>query len=187
MNQEKPAKKINFTRRDALKFLGAGAATFTAELSPGADLPQQGEVRHSDVVVVGAGFAGMVAARSLFRAGERAVVLEARDTAGGRIRAGKIAGLSADVGGMWVGPTQTQLLAMIKEYGCIRRLSMRMASPLWTWMGSVQVEKGRSSGWSRRCRRSWTGCSQNWTPSQRKCRWTRLGQLLRRRSLTISP
>src|ERR1700730_18824833 len=115
MNQEKPAKKINFTRRDALKFLGAGVATFTAELSPGADLPQQGEVRHSDVVVVGAGFAGMVAARSLFRAGKKAVVVEARDTAGGRIRAGKNAGLSAGGGGKWGGPAETQALENNKE------------------------------------------------------------------------
>jgi hypothetical protein len=46
MTKEKPARRVNFTRRDAVKFLGAGAAaTLTAELSPGADLPQEREVR----------------------------------------------------------------------------------------------------------------------------------------------
>jgi monoamine oxidase len=45
------------------------------------------------------------------------VVLEARDRVGGRVKAATIAGHLVDVGGMWVGPTQTRLLDLIKEYG----------------------------------------------------------------------
>jgi monoamine oxidase len=58
-----------------------------------------------------------MAARTLVRAGKKVVVLEARDRVGGRVKAGKIAGRSVDVGGMWVGPTQTRSLDTIKEYG----------------------------------------------------------------------
>ena len=43
-----------------------------------------GESEIFDVVVIGAGFAGLVAARDLIEAGRRVVVLEGRDRAGGR-------------------------------------------------------------------------------------------------------
>jgi monoamine oxidase len=75
-------------------------------------LPQQ-----ADVAVVGAGFAGMIAARNLVRSGKRVVILEARDRVGGRVKGGRIAGRPVDVGAMWVGPSQTRVLALIKEYG----------------------------------------------------------------------
>ena len=42
------------------------------------------ETERYDVVVIGAGFAGLVAARDLIEAGRTVVVLEARDRAGGR-------------------------------------------------------------------------------------------------------
>ena len=59
----------------------------------------------------------MSAARFLHRQGKKVVVLEARDRVGGRVKAAKIAGRAIDAGGMWVGPTQTRLLDLIKEYG----------------------------------------------------------------------
>ena len=40
---------------------------------------------HFDTIVVGAGVAGLTAARLLTRAGQRVVVLEARDRVGGRV------------------------------------------------------------------------------------------------------
>src|SRR2546428_7385138 len=47
--------------------------------------PRRGAARaDADVVVIGAGFAGLVAARELGRAGLDVLVLEARDRVGGR-------------------------------------------------------------------------------------------------------
>ena len=119
MSHDKTPPKL--TRRDALKFLGTGTvATLATDLLRGETTGRNESTsagRKADVVVVGAGFAGLVAARTLIRQGHNAVVLEARDRVGGRVKAGKIAGRVVDVGGMWVGPTQTGLLALIKEYG----------------------------------------------------------------------
>jgi len=109
---------MTLSRREVLKLLGAGGtATLATDLLDASAPPEHVPPLQSDVVVVGAGFAGMIAARSLLRAGKKVIVLEARDRVGGRIKAGKIAGQTVDVGGMWVGPTQTRLLDLIKEYG----------------------------------------------------------------------
>ncbi|MBP7701084.1 MAG: FAD-dependent oxidoreductase [Phenylobacterium sp.] len=70
-----------------------------------------------DVVIVGAGFAGLTAARALRAAGRRVVVLEAGDRVGGRTKPGRIAGEVVDLGGQWVGPGQTRLLALAREFG----------------------------------------------------------------------
>lgn len=70
-----------------------------------------------DVVVIGAGFAGLAAARSLAAKGLRVSVLEARDRVGGRTKPGEIAGIPVDLGGMWLGPTQKRLATLAEEMG----------------------------------------------------------------------
>jgi monoamine oxidase len=68
-----------------------------------------------DVVVVGAGFAGLTAARELTRQGHDVLVFEGRDRVGGRSFTGSVAGLPADLGGTFVGPTQDAVLALAAE------------------------------------------------------------------------
>jgi monoamine oxidase len=70
-----------------------------------------------DVAVVGAGFAGMCAARALLAQGRRVVVLDARDRVGGRVKAGRIAGVTVDLGGQWVGARHDRLSALLADYG----------------------------------------------------------------------
>ena len=111
MSSDNPRPKTATTRRDALKLLGGGTLAALSPLSRTTATQVEGS-RRVDVVIVGAGFAGMMAARRLIREGKKVVVLEARDRIGGRIKSGKIASLTVDVGGMWVGPTQTNLLAL---------------------------------------------------------------------------
>jgi monoamine oxidase len=65
--------------------------------------------RTADVVIVGAGFAGLSAARKLAAAGLSVVVLEARDRVGGRTRNQDLAangfpGRVVEMGGQFVGP-----------------------------------------------------------------------------------
>jgi monoamine oxidase len=72
----------------------------------------------ADVAVVGAGLAGLVAARDLHAAGSTAVVLEARDRVGGRTLNEPIGdGKVVEVGGQWIGPGQDRMAALAREMG----------------------------------------------------------------------
>ncbi len=71
-----------------------------------------------DVIVVGAGFSGLAAARALKAAGHSCVVLEARDRVGGRIKPGRIANLTIDLGGMWQGASQSRLNEIAEGFSC---------------------------------------------------------------------
>src|SRR5829696_1333998 len=73
-----------------------------------------------DVVVVGAGLAGLTAARELAAAGLDVRVLEARDRVGGRTLSQPVGEHPEDIvelGGQWVGPTQHEVLALARELG----------------------------------------------------------------------
>lgn len=75
------------------------------------------ETRQADVVVVGAGVAGLKAAGELVASGQTVLVLEANGRVGGRLKATRIAGAIADVGGQWVGTGHDVLLAEAKRFG----------------------------------------------------------------------
>jgi monoamine oxidase len=72
----------------------------------------------ADVVVVGAGLAGLAAATRLVDAGAEVVVLEARDRVGGRTLTLPAAdGTPIDHGGQWVGPTHDRIATLAERVG----------------------------------------------------------------------
>lgn len=70
-----------------------------------------------DVIVVGAGLAGLRAAQLLRGAGKRVLVLEAQDRVGGRTFTTQFAGRTIDLGGQWIGPGQRRARALARVLG----------------------------------------------------------------------
>ena len=114
-------------------FIGTGAAAAAGALVPGAADAQKKRkraphkhrhpvpkhhTRRCDAVIVGAGLAGLTAARRLVKAGKTVVVLEARDRPGGRVHSHKLQGGDlSEEGGTFIGPTQNRIFALMDELG----------------------------------------------------------------------
>ncbi len=77
-----------------------------------------GRSQDCDIVIIGAGLAGLAAARRAEAQGASVLVVEARDRVGGRLLNEPIGnGEIVEVGGQWVGPTQLRINELIDELG----------------------------------------------------------------------
>lgn len=94
-----------------------------------------------DVVVVGAGFAGLTAARELSRQGLRVHILEARDRIGGRTWLDRRLGRDLEIGGTWVHWTQPYIWAELKRYGLGTTPSPEPERAFW-WADGRRHEGG---------------------------------------------
>ncbi|HEY9311720.1 flavin monoamine oxidase family protein [Williamsia sp.] len=91
--------------------MGAGAAS----AGPGGDPGSQ----TYDVAVVGGGLSGLAAAKTIAESGRSVLVLEARERAGGRVHniSTPKLGVTLDAGAEFIGPTQTHIASLAREYG----------------------------------------------------------------------
>jgi monoamine oxidase len=104
--------------------IGTGAAAGAAAALPAATASAKKKrraPRKADVIVVGAGLSGLQAASDVAAAGKSVIVVEARRRVGGRTLNRKLGaqhpGKIVEIGGQWVGPTQTKILALVDELG----------------------------------------------------------------------
>ncbi len=74
--------------------------------------------KHTDVLVIGGGFAGVTAARELGSRGHTVTILEARDRLGGRTwyERNRIAGFDVEMGGGWLGDDEVFAMAEVDRY-----------------------------------------------------------------------
>ena len=112
------------TRRDFLRIAGATAGIIAAgpliaacanndRATPRQRLPAS-ERRH--VAVVGAGIAGLAAARAIYDSGHDVTVLEARSRIGGRVHSIKLAGATMELGANWIhGTDGNPLMPLVRE------------------------------------------------------------------------
>jgi monoamine oxidase len=101
------------TRRGLIGGAAGAAVAATAEAKTATP-----KARSADVIVIGAGLAGLAAAHDVVAGGRSAILLEARKRVGGRTLNQPIGGGKViEIGGQWIGPTQDALAKVAADVG----------------------------------------------------------------------
>ena len=111
---------MRISRRSLLRAFALGS------LSPALlrSLPAGAASRPGDIAVIGAGIAGLAAARDLSQRGFSVTVLEARDRLGGRLWTDRSLGVPLDLGASWIHGTRRNPIA---------RLARDLSQPVFDW------------------------------------------------------
>jgi monoamine oxidase len=97
-----------------------------------------------DVVIVGAGLAGLTAALELKKKNCTFVVLEARNRVGGRVHTTFTGdNVTLDLGAQWVGPNHKKMMRLIAEYGLHLIPTYSKGKTIFDFNGKRKKTKGK--------------------------------------------
>ena len=135
------------TRRGLVGAAAAGAATaalpHAAQAGKRTSKRPAGRRLKADVAIVGAGLAGMTAARRLSMAGARVAVVEARNRVGGRTLNHPIGGgKEIELGGQWIGPGQDNIFRLMEELGVAAYPTYNDGENLYRYQGRTTPFRG---------------------------------------------
>jgi monoamine oxidase len=132
--------EARLSRRQLAGLSAGGAASVALGRIP---VARASSSRSVDVVVVGAGLAGLSAARKIAAKGHSVAVLEARDRVGGRTFDHHLGhGRVAEMGGQWAGPGQDKVLALAKELGIKTFETYSNGDAIYSYQGNKQTYSG---------------------------------------------
>lgn len=150
---KKRARLPRLSRRDFVRGATTGVAASAVVAQVPATLAATAEGEHTgpvqyDAIVVGAGFAGVTAARELSGRRLRTLLLEARPRLGGRTFTTPRAGHDVEMGGTWIGWLQPHVWAEITRYGLAIAESASAAATRAIWMDQGKRVNGDMQGYA---------------------------------------
>jgi len=127
---------------------GAGLAlAATPPIDPSTRRPKREDY---DAIVVGAGFAGLAAARELAKSGLSVLLLEARNRIGGRTFTSAYQGQKIELGGTWIHWSQPFVWNELTRYGLGIEESPGAAAETASWLTDGRLRQGAAAPvWGR--------------------------------------
>ncbi|KAI8960500.1 amine oxidase [Daldinia sp. FL1419] len=116
------------TTRDGFHWTGDGGlkagVPSVSVVQPPSNLTSTSQATLYDVAIIGAGYAGLTAARDLSTSGYKGLLLEARDRIGGRTLSTDIGGYPFELGGTWVHWYQPFVWRELSRYNLTNELEI---------------------------------------------------------------
>jgi monoamine oxidase len=146
-------------RRSSLKLMG-GAALATAAFTR----PLRAATKEVDVVIVGAGLSGLIAACILEEQGKSVVVVEAKDRVGGRCYTYTDLPGKPEVGGSSVGSMYARFLDWADRLGIKRTPAISGGGELFSYVYNIQGQNILRKDWAGHALNPFQGDDKKLTP-----------------------
>lgn len=131
---------MTLSRREMMAGAAGGVVAVGASSLAGAAPARTGS--DYDVIVIGGGFAGLVAARDCAERGAKVLLLEARDRVGGRTHDVDFRGSHIEQGGTWIHWAQGYVWAEFRRYGLTIKESPQASNTEGSWISQGKLSKG---------------------------------------------